>query len=151
MVFPTRGLQVGVRTHFVQGEPQDLQCLIKISAICVVEDVSKYPDILTLEFSTILERLSILLECESVILRRPLVLHNLAMTSFFLRSPFGTQTNLVLLIFWFKLCIFEMTSVHQRCNMDCSFLFLCSQNNLLLFALVICQAGNFSSFSHFLG
>ena len=47
-VFPTRHLRVGVRTNFVQEEPPDLQCLTKILATCVVEDVSKNLDILTL-------------------------------------------------------------------------------------------------------
>ena len=42
-------------TDFVQDEPQDLRCLTKISATCVVEDVSKYLDIPTLEFWAIWE------------------------------------------------------------------------------------------------
>ena len=68
---------MGVRTHFVQWEPQSLQCLTKMLATCVVvEDVSKYLDIRTLEFSVILERLSFLLESK-LMLRRLLVLHNL--------------------------------------------------------------------------
>ena len=36
--------------NFVQEVPQDVQCLPMILAICVVEDVSIYLDILTLEF-----------------------------------------------------------------------------------------------------
>ena len=63
-----------VRKNFVQEEPLDLQCLTKIWA--VVEDVSIHLDILTLEFSVILGRLSFLLECK-LILRRLLVLCNL--------------------------------------------------------------------------
>ena len=69
--------QVGVRTHFVQWEPQKLQCLTKMLATCVVvEHVSKYLDIRTLEFAVILERLSFLLECKLMLRRLP-VLHNL--------------------------------------------------------------------------
>ena len=49
-VFPTRDQQIDVRINFVQEEPLDLQCLTMILAICVVEDVSIYLDILTLEF-----------------------------------------------------------------------------------------------------
>ena len=52
-VFPTRGLQVDVRTNFVQAEPVDLQCLTMIWAICVVEDVSISLDTLTSEFKAI--------------------------------------------------------------------------------------------------
>ena len=46
--FPTIG-QVGDQTDFVQEEQLGLQCLIVSLAICVVEDVSINPDILTLE------------------------------------------------------------------------------------------------------
>ena len=50
-VFPTRVLQVGVRTIFVQEEPRDLQCwTTMILAICVVEDVPIHLDIQTLAF-----------------------------------------------------------------------------------------------------
>ena len=55
-VLPTIIRQVGDHAEFVQEEPVDLQCLTKILATCVVEDVSTYLDILTLEFSVILER-----------------------------------------------------------------------------------------------
>ena len=55
IVFPTRGLQVGVNTNFAQEEPRDLQCLTVSSAIYVAEDVSIYQDILTLEFWAIWE------------------------------------------------------------------------------------------------
>ena len=48
---------MGDHTDFVQEEPQDLQCSTRILATCVVEDVSKYLDILTLEFSITSERL----------------------------------------------------------------------------------------------
>ena len=50
IVFPTTILPMGVHIIFVQEVPQDLQCLHRISAICVVEDVSIRPDILTQEF-----------------------------------------------------------------------------------------------------
>ena len=53
-VFPTRAQQVGDHTDVVQEEPLDLQCSTKILATCVLEDVSKYLDILTLEVSIIL-------------------------------------------------------------------------------------------------
>ena len=46
MVSPTRGLQVGVRTDFVQEEPPDLRFSTKIWANCVVEELPKYLDIL---------------------------------------------------------------------------------------------------------
>ena len=49
-VIPTRDQQVGVRTSFVQEEPLDLRYLPKMLAICVVEGVSKYLDILSSEF-----------------------------------------------------------------------------------------------------
>ena len=55
-VFPTRALQVDVRTGFVQEETQDLQCLTMILASCVVEDENLKLDILTLEFQATLER-----------------------------------------------------------------------------------------------
>ena len=71
MVVPTRGLRVGVRTNFVQ-EPRGLQCLTKMWATCVMEDVSKYLDILTLEFSTIWKNPPSLLRCKQM-LRRLLV------------------------------------------------------------------------------
>ena len=48
--FPTRGLHVGDRTNFVQGEPLGLQGLPMMLAIHVVEDVSVCLDILTLFF-----------------------------------------------------------------------------------------------------
>ena len=41
---------MGDHTSFVQEVPQNLQCLTKMLAICVVEDVSTYLDTLTLEF-----------------------------------------------------------------------------------------------------
>ena len=37
-VFPITILPMGDHTHFVQDEPQDLQCLPKTSATCVVEE-----------------------------------------------------------------------------------------------------------------
>ena len=49
--------------------------LTKISATCVVEDVSKYLDIPIWEISIILEHLSFSLRC-MLILRRLLVLRN---------------------------------------------------------------------------
>ena len=54
---------MGDHTDVVQEEPPGLQGLTKIWATCVVVDVSKCLDILTLEVSAILERLSFLLEC----------------------------------------------------------------------------------------
>ena len=65
----------GDHLNVVQEVPQDLQYLPRISAICVVEDVSIRLDILTLEFWAILERPPIFLECR----QRPhqlLVRHN---------------------------------------------------------------------------
>ena len=47
---------MGDHTNFAQEDPPDLQCSTKILATCVVEDVSTYLDILTLEASVILER-----------------------------------------------------------------------------------------------
>ena len=44
---------VGGQTDFAQDVPRDLRCSTKISATCVVEDVSIYLDILTLEFKSI--------------------------------------------------------------------------------------------------
>ena len=94
------------------------------------ETYPKYLDIRTLEFSVILERLSFLLECK-LILRRVLVLHNLFVFQWrplHLRPSFEMQTNLVLRIQRRSLVVtphfFEMTDVHQRSKMDCSFLFL---------------------------
>ena len=49
-VFSTRGQQEVDPTNFVREELLGLQCLTKILATCVVEDVSKNLDILTLEF-----------------------------------------------------------------------------------------------------
>ena len=49
-VFPTRGVQVDVRTSFAQEEPLDLQCLTMIQGLLSLEDVSIDWDILTLEF-----------------------------------------------------------------------------------------------------
>ena len=48
IVFSTRVLRAGVRTSFVQEEQQDLQYDPTTSAIYVLEDVSKNPDILLL-------------------------------------------------------------------------------------------------------
>ena len=82
MVFPTIIRQVGDHAGIVQEEPQDLRWSTKILATCVLEDVSKYLDILTLEASVILERLSFLLGCK-LILRRltcPAQSGSLAMT-----------------------------------------------------------------------
>ena len=45
----------GVRISFVQEERRDPQCVPMTSSICVVEDVSIHPDILTLECSLICE------------------------------------------------------------------------------------------------
>ena len=50
ILFSTSVQQVGVRTHFFQDEPLDLQCLTMIWAIYVVEDVSINVITLTLEF-----------------------------------------------------------------------------------------------------
>ena len=38
---------MGVHINFVRAIPQDLQCLPRISAMCVVEDVSTRLDIVT--------------------------------------------------------------------------------------------------------
>ena len=56
MVFPTRARQVGDRTDFYREESLDLRCLTMLWAAYVVEEVSKYLDILTLEASGIKER-----------------------------------------------------------------------------------------------
>ena len=66
---------MGVHKSFVREEPLDLQCLTMTLATHVVEDVCIFLDILTWEFSAILERPTSLLECK-LILRRLLVLHN---------------------------------------------------------------------------
>ena len=55
IVFPTIIRQVG-NIDFVQEGPLDLQCSTNILASCVVDNVSKYLDILTLEVSIIVER-----------------------------------------------------------------------------------------------
>ena len=57
MVLPTVSRQMGDHSGIVEEEPPGLQCLTKILATCVVEDVSKDLDILTLEASVVLERL----------------------------------------------------------------------------------------------
>ena len=44
-VAPSSDQQVGVRKKFVREVPQDLHCLTRISAICVVENVSIHLDI----------------------------------------------------------------------------------------------------------
>ena len=75
-VFPTRGLQVGVRINFVQEEPLDLQCLATIWAIYVVGDVSIYLwTCWLLDLRAIWERPPFVLGCKRM-LRRLLVLHN---------------------------------------------------------------------------
>ena len=74
IVFPTRGLRVGVRTKFVQEEPLGLRCWTKILATCVVEEVPIYVDILTLEFWAIWEHLPSLPEC--MLIRRRLLVHH---------------------------------------------------------------------------
>ena len=76
MVLPTIIQQVDDGTDFVQEGPLDLRCLTKVWATCEMEDVSKYLDILTLEASVILERLSSL-NGRKLTLRRLLVLRNL--------------------------------------------------------------------------
>ena len=76
-VFPTRDQQLDVRMDFVREVPQGLRCLPKMSAICVVEDVSICLDILTFEFWAICECPPIPVECK-LTLRRLLVRHNLA-------------------------------------------------------------------------
>ena len=55
-VFPTTIWQEGDHTDFVPEKTLGLRCLTKISATCVVVDVSKYLNILTLELSMIPER-----------------------------------------------------------------------------------------------
>ena len=99
--------------------------------MCVVEDVSTYLDMLTVEASAILERLSFLPECK-LTLRRLLVLHNLiALQRHPLLLPsLATQTNFfkihdpafVFLTLRFQFRVLEMADVH-----DCSLLFLCFQ------------------------
>ena len=53
IVFPTTVLLRGVHVNFVQEVPRGLRCSPRISAICVVEDVSIRLDIVTLEFGAI--------------------------------------------------------------------------------------------------
>ena len=143
-VFPTRSLQMGDHTHFVQEEPPGFRRLTKIWTTCVVEDVSMELNILTLDFSTTLERQRpfFLLGCKEI-LRRRLVLHNQVISQqrpSLLKLSFETQTNpdlryklgtwivfrsvtsehnsaSVLLVLWFQSVFFEMTDVHQRCKL----------------------------------
>ena len=56
----------GWPTNFVQGVPQDLQCLPRSLAICVGEDVSICLDILTSVFWAIWERPPILPGCKQI-------------------------------------------------------------------------------------
>ena len=96
IVFPTVIRHVGDHTDFVQQEQPVLQCSTKMLATCVVEDVSKNLDILTLESFKMLERLSFLLGCK-LILRRLFVLHILVVLQYhplLLRPSFVMLTNL---------------------------------------------------------
>ena len=68
-VFPKFISQVGGCTDSFQQKPKGRHCLTKMLATCVVEDVSKYLYILTLEFSVVLQRLSFLFECKLILLR----------------------------------------------------------------------------------
>ena len=74
-VFPTAIWLMDDRTSFVQEVPHDLHCLTMISAICVVEDVSKHLHIPTEEFWAIWEHPPIVLECKKT-LHQLLVRHN---------------------------------------------------------------------------
>ena len=82
--------------------PLDLQCLTMIWAMCVVEDVSIFMQILTSDVRTILERPLFLLETipiwSKLIVRRRLVLHNLVISQkrpSLLQPSFGKLTILV--------------------------------------------------------
>ena len=148
-----------------------------IWATCVVESVAKNQDTLTLECWAILERPPFLLGCERT-LRQLLVLHNqvvLQRQSLLLRPPLVMQTTLAL---WIQhRCPKRLSQCHPEarrghCTFGTSVLTphfwddWCSsalQNGLFLslsvlperppllpFTLVNCQAGIFSSFSHYL-
>ena len=67
LVFPITILPIGVHFNFVREVPQDLQCLPKIFAICVVNDISKHLDILTWEIGALWERPPMLLECRQIL------------------------------------------------------------------------------------
>ena len=156
-VFPTRGQQVSVRIIVFQEEPLYLQCLTTTLAIEVVESVSIYLDILTLGLWAIWEHPLSLPEC--MLIPRQLLVHHCqevrkdihkfcscvlrrrrAVFSKDCTGPRVVHHNVssehdsafTLRKFWFQLCIFEMTDVHQCSKVDFLFVSVCFQNNLLL-------------------
>ena len=125
-VFPTRSLRVTM-----------------ISAIYVVEDVSRYPDTLTLESWVMQERLPFLLECK-LKLRRLLVMHksSLAITSITFAAVIceadepcsvNTATTRPLYFgnFGSNSTFFKITNVHQCTKVDFPLVSLRFQNNPL--------------------
>ena len=172
--FFTLSLPQGDKTDFVQEEPQGLRCLTKILATCVVEDVSEYLDILTLEASVMLKRLSFFLGCK-LMLRRLLVWRNLVALQrhpWLFRPSFEMQTNPVL---WMQrkslnrllkyhlgvqldLCIVDTSVLSPLCwedrrpslkqKMDICFFCASKLTSFMLCTLVICHAGICSTFSH---
>ena len=76
IVFPITIQPMGDHINFFQDVPRDLQCLPMSLAICVVEDISKRLDILTLEFWPIWWYPPILPEYRQI-LYHLLVRHNL--------------------------------------------------------------------------
>ena len=134
-VFPTRGQHVGVRTDVVPEEPLGLQCKTMILATCVVEDVSIYLDILTLEFWAMLELPPSLIEC--MLIRRWRVVQRILVISqwhpLLLQQSFETRTSPVQCIGSRVVCV--------------SLFVLPEKTSFLLFIFSKFHAGIFSSFS----
>ena len=139
----TRDKQGCVRTNFVSKEPLDLQCLPKIGATHVEQDVSKNLDFLTLEFwaiwdhppslpGCVLIRRQLLVQDSLVILQwHPLLLLQWFVTQMSLQQrPHRLESRLynvtseydssfILLKFWVPTPhFFEVADVHQCSKVD---------------------------------
>ena len=145
IALPTTVMPKDDRTDSVDEGQVDLPYRTMISAICVVVDVSKYLDILTLAFSITLVHLPFWLGCERI-LRLPLVLRIVVVLiscpyfcgchlwcwwfSFskycvwswiiFHNVTSKYNSGFVHLKIWLQLRILEMTKIHQWRNMNFS-------------------------------
>ena len=122
IVFPKTFVSMDVHINFVREILLDLQCSPKISAICVVEDVSKH---LTLEFWAIWEHSPMLPEYRTI-LHQLLVRHNMVILQerlFVQQKLHRPQSRLLQCISGARLCLytsviviptphFEVTYVH---------------------------------------
>ena len=143
------------RTDFAQEEQPDLPYWTMILAICALVDVSKYLDILTLEFSTtsvrlpfwpgykrimhllLVLRILVVLQQHPNFYGRRLWPWRFLLSEYCVRARIvfrnvssNNNTSLYFEKFRPKLRVREVANVHQRSKMNCPSLILCLLNDL---------------------